>query len=84
MNAGEQESSDFLDVKAAAELAGLSSSSMYEAIKNRLVAHYRMSGTGRRGAILIRRADLEKFIESRRVEVEAKAAAYELKHISAR
>lgn len=66
---------DFLTVEQAAKTAGLSSASIYEACKRRLLPHYRLSGTGRRGKILIRPADLIAFIESQRVDVGARPSA---------
>jgi excisionase family DNA binding protein len=59
---------EFLTAAEAAEQTGMSVSSIYEACKNRRLAHYKMSGRGRRGKVLIRPADLQAFIESQRVE----------------
>ncbi len=66
---------DLLTVELAAKASGLSTASIYEACKRRLMPHYRLSGTGRRGKILIRRADLVAFIESQRVEAAAPSAS---------
>jgi excisionase family DNA binding protein len=75
----------FLTVSQAAKAANLSCSSIYEACERKLLAHYRMSGTGRRGKILIRPADLAAFIESRRVEAgETRSPTPPLEHISLR
>ena len=68
LTAAGEDPGGFLTVAQAAQSCGLSRSSVYEACKNKLLAHYRMSGTDRRGNILIRPADLDRFIESRRVE----------------
>lgn len=59
---------EFLTALVAAKRANMSVSSIYEACKHRRLAHYKMSGRGRRGKILIRPADLQAFVESQRVE----------------
>jgi excisionase family DNA binding protein len=60
---------DFLTVEEAAQRAKMSVSSIYHACDEKQLAHYRVSGKGRRGKILIRPADLDAFLESCRVEV---------------
>jgi excisionase family DNA binding protein len=70
---------EFLTAAQAAEKAGVSLSSIYEACRTRRLAHYKVSGKGRRGKILIRPEDLQAFIESQRVE--ASKPLPPLKHI---
>lgn len=59
-----------LTVKEAAEKAGVSESLVYEWCESRRLAHYRAGGQGRRGKILIEPADLDKFMDS--IKIEAK------------
>jgi excisionase family DNA binding protein len=58
----------FITVDEAAKRANMSASAIYQACDELRLAHYRVSGKGRRGRILIRPADLEAFLESCRVE----------------
>jgi len=60
---------EFLTIAEAAKATKLSQSSIYDACQKRLIAHYRLSGSGKRGAIRIKPSDLTAFIEGQRVEV---------------
>jgi hypothetical protein len=66
---------EFLTITEAAKAAKLSPSSIYDACQKRLLAHYRLSGSGRRGAIRIKPSDLAAFIERQRVEAEGVGVA---------
>ncbi len=57
-----------LTVKGAAERIGVSESLVYQWVEERRIAHYRLGGSGRRGKIGFRPADLDAFITSLRVE----------------
>jgi excisionase family DNA binding protein len=57
-----------LTVKQAARYAGVSPSLVYGWIGSRVLAHYRLGNKGKRGRILIDRADLDSFLDSNRVE----------------
>jgi len=64
---------EFLTITEAAEASTLSKSTIYDACQRKLLAHYRLSGSGRRGAIRIKPSDLAAFIERKRVEAEESA-----------
>ena len=58
-----------LTVKQAVEkYPFLSQSALYQACEEKRVAHYRLSGGGRRGKIVIEEADLQAFLRECRVE----------------
>jgi hypothetical protein len=77
----DQSEVQFLTVAQAAKAAHISPSSIYEACDRKLLAHHRMSGTGRRGKILIRPEDLAAFIASCRVEVGETEIEMPLRHL---
>lgn len=54
--------------KAAAKLAGVSESLVYEWVRRRLLRHYRFGANGKGGKIQIDVTDLEAFLASCRVE----------------
>ena len=56
-----------LNVKQAAERAGVSESLLYQLCSEGRLPHYRLGGRGRRGKILIAAEDLDAFMESCRV-----------------
>jgi len=56
-----------LNVKQAAERAGVSESLLYQLCSEGRLPHYRLGGRGRRGKILISAEDLDAFMESCRV-----------------
>lgn len=60
--------SDLLTVKEAAALARVSRSLVYAWCDERRLAHVRAGGAGKRGRILISRADLETLLRELRVE----------------
>jgi excisionase family DNA binding protein len=59
---------DFLTVKEAADIARVSRSLVYAWCDERRLAHVRAGGAGKRGRILISRADLETLLREMRVE----------------
>jgi hypothetical protein len=75
-----QQNDEFLTVDQAAAASQMSSSALYDACRRKRLAHYRLSGAGRRGKILIRPADLREFIESCRVEAGAAPANFQFTH----
>jgi excisionase family DNA binding protein len=79
---GEQQTDlAFLTVSQAAKAAKLSRSAIYEACDQKRLAHYRLSGGGRRGKIMIRPTDLETFIEGCRVEASPLPCEEDLPHL---
>ena len=85
----EESPNDLLTITESSEVSKLSESSIYDACSGKRIAHYRVSGSGKRGKILIRRSDLLAWIESQRVEAEGaslppapKPKPPELKHLS--
>jgi excisionase family DNA binding protein len=73
---------DLLTISEAAPLSRLSESSLYDACDRRIIPHYRVSGSGRRGKILIKRSDLDYFMESCRVEAEGGGDGVEYDHLA--
>jgi len=74
-----------LTVKQAAEKLRVSPSLVYGWCEDRLLAHFRMGGKGRRGKILIEEAALDAFLQECKVETkEFDASALNLKHIALR
>jgi excisionase family DNA binding protein len=57
----------FLNVREAAEHAGVSSTLVYLWCEERRLAHYRPGAQGKRGRILIDPRDLDQFMESIKV-----------------
>jgi excisionase family DNA binding protein len=53
----------------------IAKSTLYEAVEQKRIAHYRISGTGRRGKILIDEADLEAWLEEQRVGAQGTGTA---------
>jgi excisionase family DNA binding protein len=68
MNEQQPNPDDKLTIAEAAAETRLSRSSIYDAVSRKTLAHYRLSGSGRRGKILIRRSDLYAWVESQKVE----------------
>lgn len=64
------EADELLTVEEAARVVRLSRSSVYDACDGKRLAHHRLSGSGRRGKIVIWRSDLLDWIDSCRVEAE--------------
>jgi hypothetical protein len=62
-----------VDVKQAAKRAEISVSLMYSLIAEGRVAHRRMGRQGRRGKIVITESDLQKFLDSMKVETYSRA-----------
>jgi excisionase family DNA binding protein len=60
---------DLLTIKeAAGRLRGkVSANTLYLAVETKRLPHYRVSGSGRRGKILIREADLHAWLEGMKV-----------------
>ena len=69
-----------LTVKQAAERAGVSPALIYQWCDERRLVHYRFGGSGRRGKIAIRPADLDAFLESCKVTPGA-SLPEQLRHI---
>jgi excisionase family DNA binding protein len=67
------ESGGKLTPKQAAGIAGVSVSLIYQWCEERRLTHYRCGTKGRRGRILIERADLLQFLQCCRVEAAAEA-----------
>jgi excisionase family DNA binding protein len=57
-----------LTPKQAAERAGVSRGLIYAWCDQQALPHYRFGGKGKRGKILIDEAELDSFIESRKVD----------------
>lgn len=56
------------DVKLAAAYAGVCASVIYGLCAARVLPHYRLGGQGRRGKIVIQKADLDAYLADCRVE----------------
>ena len=65
---GKDDRDEWLTVDEAAAETRMGESSIYDACHKKLLAHYRVSGSGKRGKILIKRGDLAAWIESQRIE----------------
>ena len=63
------------DVKRAAAYAGVCASVIYGLCAAQALQHYRIGGRGRRGKIIIHKADLDAFLASCRVGPEQRATA---------
>ena len=61
-----------LTVKQVAEKLRISASLVYSWCEDHLLPHYRMGGKGKRGKILIEEAALDTFLQSRKVEGQAR------------
>lgn len=72
---------DLLTVEEAAALCRMSPSSMYDAVANRLIASVRLSGSGKRGKVLLHRADVLAWLEANRVEAGEGEDDGDLKYI---
>lgn len=70
-----------LTPKQAAERAGVSPSLIYLLCAERRLKHYRVGGEGRRGKLLIDEEDLDRFMESCRVEDDAAGDDSDLRFI---
>jgi excisionase family DNA binding protein len=62
-----------MNVKEAARRAEVSVSLMYSMIAEGRVPHRRVGRLGRRGKIVIREEDLERFLDSIKVKTESRA-----------
>jgi hypothetical protein len=73
---------DLLTLKEArSELSGkVSLSSLYLAIQSKKLPHYRVSGSGRRGKILVRRGELLSWLEGQKI-TQASSLPEDLRHI---
>jgi excisionase family DNA binding protein len=60
-----------LTPKEASELYPLSVSLLYQLCDERRLPHYRIGGRGKRGKILLAPRDIEKFIETQRVDARS-------------
>ena len=69
-----------LTTKQAAERAGVSVSMIYQWCHERLLPHYRVGASGRRGKILVEESDLEAFLASCRVESGTLPAEFRFTH----
>lgn len=58
----------FLTPKQASKLYPLSVSLIYALCDEKRIAHVRVGARGRRGKILIRPSDLDRFLEEQRIE----------------
>lgn len=64
--------------EAAGVLQGkVAQSTLYQAVETKSLPHYRVSGGGRRGKILVTRADLLAWLERQKVTPGASAPASE-------
>jgi excisionase family DNA binding protein len=76
-----------MTVKQAAERAEVSVGLIYCWIESRLLPHYRLGASGRRGKIVIAEADLLAFLDTMKVEVRpaptpmVKAKPIKLRHL---
>jgi excisionase family DNA binding protein len=57
-----------LTVKQSATMAGVSAGLVYAWIEQRVLPHFRFGRLGRRGAIRIAEADLQRFLDSMKQE----------------
>ncbi len=64
-----------LTVRQAAQRAGVCASLVYEWIASKVLAHFRLGKCGTRGKIAIAEADLDAFLEARKVGAERPKAA---------
>ena len=72
-----------LTVKQVAARLRVSDSLVYSWCEDHVLPHYRMGGKGKRGKILIDEAELDVFLQSRKVENGAgESVALDLKHIT--
>ena len=62
--------SNLLDPREAAEYTRLSRSMIYKLCDERRLAHIRVGSRGKRGKVLIRRADLDRFLEENRISAQ--------------
>ncbi len=60
---------DLLTLREAYELLDghVSLSTLYLAVQSKKLPHYRVSGNGRRGKVLVRRAELLAWLEAQKV-----------------
>lgn len=70
-----------LSPKQAAKRAGVSPSLIYQLCSERRLKHYRVGGEGRRGKLLIDEDELDRFLESCRVEDDVAADDSDLRFI---
>jgi excisionase family DNA binding protein len=59
-----------LTVKQAAERLGVCPALVYDWCSSRLLPHFRLGSRGKRGKILIREEDLDRYLEASRVGAE--------------
>ena len=70
-----------LNVSQVAERAGVSGGLVRAWVRGGELAHYRLGKKGRRGRIAIDPADLERFLQSRRVEITPPQAGRRLQRL---
>lgn len=70
-----------LSPKQAAKRAGVSPSLIYLLCAERRLKHFRIGGEGRRGKLLIDEEDLDRFMESCRVDDDEAADDSDLRFI---
>ena len=70
-----------LTPKQAATRAGVSASLIYQLCAERRLKHFRVGGEGRRGKLLIDDEDLDRFLDSCRVEDDAAGDDSDLRFI---
>lgn len=73
-----------LTAKQASEYANASASLVYQWCADRRLPHLRLGRAGRRGKMLIEQSDLDKFLESMRVDVQHQELVEGLRHIRRR